>query len=306
MRDLSLISVPFGLGAGRPGSEHGPAKLGELDLAGSLKGHGLRVGGEREIDVASLLQAMKPDTAAYAGKAGGMKHAAEVLSVSRAIAAEGAAAAASGYFPLFIGGDHSIAIGSVAGLTAAYERMGIIWFDAHADLNTETTSFTGNMHGISLAVALGLTTLTMKDVHKSARPIALKRAVLLGARDLDPAEERFIQQSGLTYFSKADIDRLGIEETVKQALHIACKDADGLHLSFDIDSVDPGEAPGTGTPVASGISSQEARLALRIIGASELLSSADFVELNPLLDQGERTSRLMHSLIAGLLLNHSS
>ncbi|MFF2094363.1 arginase [Paenibacillus sp. NPDC058174] len=306
MRDLSLISVPFGLGAGRAGSEHGPAKLGELDLAGSLKGHGLRVGDEREIDVASLLQAMKPDTAAYAGKAGGMKHAAEVLSVCRAIAEEGAAAAASGHFPLFIGGDHSIAIGSVAGLTTAYERMGIIWFDAHADLNTETTSFTGNMHGISLAVALGLTTVTMKDVHRAARPIALERAVLLGARDLDPAEERFIQQSGLTYFSKADIDRLGIEETAKRALRIACKDADALHLSFDIDSVDPGEAPGTGTPVAGGISSEEARLALRIIGASELLSSADFVELNPLLDQGERTSRLMHSLIAELLLSHSS
>ncbi|GGG88963.1 arginase [Paenibacillus radicis (ex Gao et al. 2016)] len=307
MRDITLLSVPFGLGAGRAGSELGPAKLvGELDLAGSLRRHGLRIGDEKEIAVASLLKAMPPDAAGYAGKASGMKHAAEVLSVSRALAAEGAAAAAAGHFPLFIGGDHSMAIGSVAGLTARYEQMGIIWFDAHADLNTETTSFTGNMHGISLAAAIGLTTLSLKDVYRAAKPIALERAVLLGARDLDPAEERFIQQSGLTYFSKTDIGRLGIEETTRRALQIACKDADGLHLSFDIDSVDPGEAPGTGTPVPGGISILEVRLALRIIGSSALLSSADFVELNPLLDQGERTSKLMHSLIAELLLAHSS
>ncbi|MUT66202.1 arginase [Paenibacillus sp. NEAU-GSW1] len=303
MKDVALVSVPFGLGAGCRGSEHGPDALRRLGLLSELAKRGIRVASEAEatLPAASNSPAWQL-TAAYAGRVPAMKHAAEVMGIGIACANQASAAIAASTFPVVVGGDHSIAIGTMAGLSAHYERPGIIWFDAHADLNTEATSLSGNMHGIALAVALGTTDLPFDSLHPAAKPVDLQRVVLIGARDLDPAELQWMRHSGVAYFDMAAIRALGMEEVAKRALHIAGGDgADAIHLSFDIDSIDPTEAPGTGTPVTGGISSAEARIALRAFGESPLLASADFVELNPLLDQGNRTAKLMISLIGELL-----
>lgn len=302
MTDISFVSVPFGLGAGRGGSEHGPEALRRLGMHSELAKLGIRIARDDEAAITAASNSALQSAAAYAGMVPAMNHAAEVMGTCSVVAEQSSAALAAGTLPVVIGGDHSIAIGSIAGLTAHYERPGIIWFDAHADLNTEATSLSGNMHGIALAAALGMTRLPFDALHPKARPVALPRVVLIGARDLDPAEVQFIEQSGIAYFDMAAIRSLGMAEVAKRALHIAGGDgADAIHLSFDIDSIAPEEAPGTGTPVAGGISSSEARVALRAFGGSRLLASADFVELNPLLDHGERTAKLMLSLIGELL-----
>ncbi|SFD59002.1 arginase [Paenibacillus catalpae] len=288
MTKLSILSVPFGLGAGHPGSEQAPGHLFQLGLLQSLQQHGCKVDELKLIGSSGI-----PSPAIQVP----MKHSSEVIKTGIALAGAVKAAVSAGNFPFILGGDHSLAMGTLAGLTAQYRRLGVIWIDAHADMNTELTSPSGNMHGIPLAVAQGRAQLSLSHLWPGAGTVAPGNIVLIGARDLDSAEEALIRSEGITCFGMADIRRMGMDGVVAEALRIAGAAADGIHLSFDIDSIDPSEAPGTGTPVQHGLTSDEARQALLLLGRSDQITSAEFVEVNPLLDRADQTAILALELI---------
>ncbi|WP_289356642.1 arginase [Paenibacillus sp. S-12] len=295
---LSIIQVPFGLGAGRRGAERGPECLMQSGLVRHLNQLGLAVDEEREVNCIAAAKAEAPALSVTAGKA---KYVPEVIAMSDALAEQVQAVVESGRFPLVLGGDHAIAIGTLGGLTQQYHKLGVIWFDAHADLNTEDTSPSGNVHGMSLAVALGRGSLTEGKWKWPGNHLDPKNVVLVGSRDLDPGERSYIREQGIACFTMHDIDRYGMLHVMQEAIRIASDGTDGVHLSFDVDSLDPIEAPGTGTPVRGGVSYREAHLALELLHESGIVTSAEFVEVNPSLDTDNRTARLALDLIGTLL-----
>lgn len=289
---LSLISVKSGLGAGRLGAELGPENIIQAGLIRRLNQLGYTQIKEKHIT--SPLGNQKQGTSK-------IRHQDEIVTVCKQLALEVEEAIHTDTFPLILGGDHSIAIGSLAALTSHYHKLGVIWFDAHTDINTEETSPTGNMHGMPLAVALGRAQLKLSDILAAAHHINPENIVIIGARDLDQAEKEIIRSSGITCFTMHEIDRMGMAKVMEKALHIAQDGTDGVHLSFDLDSVDPQEAPGTGTPVPGGVSYREAHFALELMYESGLITSAEFVEVNPTLDINNKTTRLAIELISSLL-----
>ncbi|MBD2844960.1 arginase [Paenibacillus sp. IB182496] len=300
-RGVHIINVPFGLGAGTPGTEHGPEAIWRAGLEARLAGLGLQVTKAETVRL--------QEDGAEADRQDGPQDGAETRARNRAaverlgalLAPRVRAAAAGGDFPLVLGGDHSIATGTLAGLTAHYPRLGVIWFDAHSDLNTEATTPSGNMHGMSLAAALGRTIHKLTDIPGAGPLVRPERVVLVGARDLDAGERELIRREGIACFSMHEIDKLGIARVMEEAVAIAGRDADGVHLSFDIDSVDPREAPGAGTPVAGGVSYREAHFALELLAESGKVTSMEMVEVNPRLDPEGRTAALAAELIGSLL-----
>lgn len=295
---LSIIQVPFGLGAGRRGAELGPECLMQSGLVRHLNQLGLAVAEDRKVNCTAAAKAEAPSASVAEGKA---KYVPEVVAMSDALAEQVQAVVESGRFPLVLGGDHSIAIGTLGGLTQQYRKLGVIWFDAHADLNTEDTSPSGNVHGMSLAVALGRASLTEGKWNWPGNHLDPKNVVLVGSRDLDPGERSYIREQGIACFTMHDIDRYGMLHVMQEAIRIASDGTDGVHLSFDVDSLDPIEAPGTGTPVRGGVSYREAHLALELLHEAGIVTSAEFVEVNPSLDSDNRTARLALDLIGTLL-----
>lgn len=218
-----------------------------------------------------------------------------------------------GAFPLVLGGDHAIAIGSISGvahhlrdrdLAAGVDRVprvGVLWFDAHADINTPETSPSGNIHGMPVACLLGRGPDELRHIGFSGPKIAAERVVQIGLRDIDPHEKRLIRESGIHAFTMADIDRQGIARVVERGIELALADCDLLHVSFDVDVVDPSVTPGTGTPVLGGLSYREAHLALELVAATGRLESFELVEVNPILDHGNRTADIAVGLIGSAL-----
>jgi arginase len=206
--------------------------------------------------------------------------------------------ARAGNNPLVLGGDHSMAMGTLAGLARAGKKPGVIWIDAHGDINTPQTTPSGNVHGMPFAVALGLA--------GDPFPAELRgttsgdRGVLLGLRDVDPGERDNIKKAGVTALTMADIDRMGMGPAMEKAIAIAGK-GDGIHLSLDMDALDPDEAPGVGTPVRGGLTYREAQLAMEMLAASGKLRSVEIAEVNPILDESNRTATLAVELVASAL-----
>jgi arginase len=195
-----------------------------------------------------------------------------------------------GGFPLVLGGDHSIAIGTLAGVSRARGRApGVIWVDAHGDINTPMTSPSGNVHGMPVHFAL------------EAQNIMPDRMVFIGLRDVDEGEKRAIRELGVKAFTMSDIDRIGMAQVIAEALDIAAGGDGGLHVSFDMDGIDPTEAPGVGTPVRGGISYREAHLLMEAVAASGALGSLEITEINPILDRGNQTAILAVELVLSAL-----
>lgn len=237
----------------------------------------------------------------YTGDLQKLRHLHEVAAVNQVLAKRVADVAAHGYFPLVLGGDHSIAIGTLAGLARSRPNLGVIWFDAHSDLNTSDTSPSGNIHGMSLAVSLGIGHPLLTGIRGDAPFLKPENVVLIGIRSLDQGEKAFIRASGITCYTMHDIDLKGIVRIMEETIDKLARTTDGVHLSFDVDSIDPSVAPGTGTPVIGGVSYREAHLALELLYESGLVTSAEFVEVNPSLDTDFRTARLAVELIGSLL-----
>src|SRR5262249_48874326 len=192
--------------------------------------------------------------------------------------------ATSGCLPITLGGDHSIALGSVSGVADALGPIGLLWLDAHADFNTAETSPSGNIHGMVLASLCGYGDPRLVNAASPGPHVDPGRAVIIGARDLDVGEVRLLREAGIRVLTMTDIDRRGIAAVIEEALALATKGAKGLHVSLDLDVVDPREAPGVGTPVHGGITYREAHLALELVAETGKLSALDLVEVNPILD----------------------
>lgn len=205
-----------------------------------------------------------------------------------------------GRFPLVLGGDHSIAIGSLAGISKHYENLGVIWYDAHGDINTVETSPSGNIHGMPLAVSLGLGHKRLTDIMGEAPNVKPENIVLIGIRDLDEGEKEMIKKYNIKVYTMHEIDRLGMPQVMQETIEYLRERTDGVHLSFDLDGIDPSEAPGVGTPVIGGVTYRESHLALEMLAEADLITSAEFVEVNPMLDDKNKTAILTVALIGSL------
>ncbi|MGO4900977.1 arginase [Bacillus sp. GM2] len=207
---------------------------------------------------------------------------------------------ASGAFPLVLGGDHSIAIGTLAGLAKHYQNLGVIWYDAHADLNTKETSPSGNIHGMPLAISLGIGHEGLTAIYGKEAKIKAENIVIIGARSLDDGEKELIRDKGIKVYTMHEIDRLGMTRVMEETIDYLRGRTDGVHLSLDLDALDPNDAPGVGTPVAGGISYRESHLAMEMLEESKLITSAEFVEVNPILDEKNRTAEAAVALMGSL------
>lgn len=291
--EVALIKVPFGLAGARNGAELGPDELITAGLKREIASLGFLLSKEVRVDC--------PTQPAVPAGRKALKYLNEVQQVSEHVCHEISAALETGAFPLVLGGDHSVAIGTVAGLTSHYSNLGVIWFDAHADLNTEEYSLTGNMHGMSVAAFLGHSAFNLSQIKGAGSFVDPSNLVYIGLRDLDDYEKRQIRTLGIRAFTMHDIDRMGIKQVIEQAMAIAGDGTDGIHVSFDMDCLDPREAPGVGTPVPGGLSYREAHFAMECLASSNQVVSMELVEVNPLLDQNRHTARLGVGLIASLL-----
>jgi arginase len=291
--DVAIIKVPFGLGGARGGAELGPDELITAGLKREIASLGLNVSKEIRVDC--------PSESVAPIERNRVKYLSEVSQVSERVCNEVSGAIAGGAFPLVLGGDHSVSIGSLAALSAHYSNLGVIWFDAHADLNTEERSLSGNMHGMSVAAALGHSAFNLSHIPGAGPFVDPSNLVYIGLRDLDVYEQEQIRALGIKSFTMHDIDRIGIQQVVEQALAVVGEGTDGIHISFDMDCLDPREAPGVGTPVPGGLNYREAHFALELLASTNRVTSMDLVEVNPLFDQNRHTARLGVELIASML-----
>jgi arginase len=221
-----------------------------------------------------------------------------ICSTCRAVYQAGRLAREQGEIPLFIGGDHTLAIGSIGGVTHG-EPAGVIWIDAHADFNTPQTTITGNIHGMTLAVLLGDGYPELVDIGRPGPKLVPGDVVMIGLRELDPGEKARLRKSGITVYTMRDIDERGIGSVTREAL-IRLEHRDRLHVSLDMDSIDPLAGPGVGTRAPGGLGCREAQLLMEIIADSQRCSSLDIVEINPILDHHNLTARLAAELAASL------
>ncbi len=203
-------------------------------------------------------------------------------------------------FPLILGGDHSIAIGSLAGIARHYSNLGVIWYDAHGDLNTSDTSPSGNIHGMPLAVSLGLGHDDLTMIGGYREKIKPENIVIIGARSLDSGEKELIRERGIKVFSMHEVDRMGMTAVIQETIQYLKEKTDGVHLSLDLDGLDPNEAPGVGTPVVGGLSYRESHLAMEMLQEAGMITSAEFVEVNPILDEKNKTATLAVELMGSL------
>lgn len=287
MATIRLIGVPLDLGQSRRGVDMGPSALRIANLAPRLAelGHTIEQRGNLEIPDRDSLPAH-----------GALDLLPPIADVCGRLALATAQAIHDGALPLVLGGDHSIAAGSVAGVATALaerrERVGLIWMDAHGDLNTPESSISGNVHGMPLAHLLGHGDPRLAGIAKPGPAVRAENVAVVGARDLDPAERENATRWGVRVFTMRDIDERGMRAVMADAIAIATTDTAGMHVSLDADFVDPSEAPGVGTPVRGGATYREAHLAMEMIHDARKLIALDIVEINPVLDSHNRTAEL--------------
>ena len=291
-RGVAIIGAELDLGAGRRGVDMGPSAIRYAGLGERLAELGVSVSDWGNVDAAL------PETASFGSEQARFLR--EIKATCERIAGRVADATREGLMPLVLGGDHSIGMGSVGGLAYATGKGAAIWLDAHGDLNTPATSPSGNVHGMTLAAALGLAD---SDFASEAWPLPAldpARTSLVGVRSLDNGEREVVRELGLGVYTMTDVDRRGVEEVVRDALQRA-EGAAFLHVSLDMDVVDPDVAPGVGTPVRGGLSYREAHSAMELVADSGRLDALEIVEVNPILDRMNETADLAVELAASAL-----
>ncbi len=290
---IRIIGVPMDLGAGRRGVDMGPSAIRAANLHERIKALGYRVQDAGNVFTREP-EERKPKDAK-------VKYLEEVLAACKEVADRVEKAQKDGATPLVLGGDHSVAIGTQAGLARRSKRRGLLWFDAHADFNTSETSPSGNIHGMPVSAMLGLGDERLANFDQPGPKLDARNIVLVGLRSVDKAEANVLTDSRVTYYTMRDIDEMGMRNVIDEALQRSSKGVDELHLSFDLDVVDPRWAPGTGTTVEGGLTYRESHLAMELLADSGLLSSLEFVEVNPLLDTGNATGNFTAALICSVL-----
>lgn len=304
MKTIGLISIPLGFAASKAGSELGPTAIRRTDIRGKRLINHIEELGYKVNDYGDV-EVFNPDYIAAEDE--NPKYLKEMVLSCNQIIEFMKKVMISGDFPLILGGDHSIAIGTFSGISDFYRRqgkeIGLIWFDAHADMNTPETSPSGNLHGMPLAVLLGFGDEKLTSLCNYQPKLNSKFLAHIGARDLDPGEKELIYRLGIRehFFTMSDIDKLGMAHCVEKAIEIASKAPAGYAVTLDIDIIDPRFAPGSGTLVRGGITYREAHLALEIIAEKGGMRSFEIVEVNPTLDKENITVELAGELILSAL-----
>jgi arginase len=291
---IRIIGVPMDLGQSRRGVDMGPSALRVAGLLARLRQLG------HQVDDIGNVAVKQPEEQHF-----GEKHAKylnEIAETCRGLAEITEHSLEEGFLPLVLGGDHSLAAGSGSGVAAYYrkheKRVGYIWLDAHGDINTPEGSPSGNVHGMPLAALIGHGPAELVDLCGFRPKIEPRNVALVGVRELDAKERRLIKDSGVHVFTMRDVDERGMREVMSDAIRIATDDdAAGAVVSLDLDFVDPSDAPGVGTPVRGGVTYREAHLALEMIADSETMVSLEVVEINPVIDEHNKTALLAVELI---------
>jgi arginase len=292
MKPITIIGMPMDLGQGRRGVDMGPSAIRYASAQSLLESLGYEVEDIGDLHVPSPESIQIGDPR--------LKYLAEIRDVSEKLAETVSAVMERGRFPLVLGGDHSMSIGTVAGVAKHFEQMGIIWFDAHGDLNTGETTPSGNIHGMSLAISLGVGHPELVNIGGYAPKVKPEHTVIVGARELDPGERDLIRELGIKVFTMHEIDRLGMARVMEEAIRIVSNGTDGVHLSLDLDGLDPKDAPGVGTPVPGGLTYRESHLAMEMLAEAKIVTSAEFVEVNPILDRENQTAKVAVALMGSL------
>jgi arginase len=291
-KKIKILGVPLDLGQSRRGVDMGPSAVRVAGLEARLEelGHIVEDGGNLAVAIAEQKKSGDPH-AKYLKEitATCTKHAETVLKTLEA-----------GKFPLVLGGDHSVAAGTVAGVAEFFrqqrrvqeQKIGLIWIDAHADINTPETSPSGNVHGMPLAAIMGLGPAELADIYGFKPKVHAENCVLVGVRDVDVKEKENIKETGIEVYTMRDIDERGMRTVIEEALRVAGRGTAGYHVSLDMDWIDPEDAPGVGTPVRGGASYREAHLAMEIIADHGRMTSFEIVEVNPVIDEHNRTADL--------------
>ena len=281
---VDIIGIPIDLGADRRGVDMGPSAIRYAHLQKKLEALGYTVEdrGNIEVPIAEMCSITDPK----------LKYIDCIVPMSRRAAGAVSTSMQAGSFPLVLGGDHSLSIGSIRG-AAKFKKLGVIWIDAHADFNTEKTTPSGNIHGMPLAALCGFGDARLTQLWDEPLPVVdPRRVAIIGARDLDPGEKVNLRQAGVMVMGMEQIDRLGMVTVMEKAIERVSRETDGLYLSFDMDAMDPRHAPGVGTPVPAGLTQREAHLACEMIAETGRLVGMDIVEVNPILDVQNQTAAL--------------
>jgi arginase len=283
---IDLFGVPIDFGAGRRGVDMGPSAIRYAGLCQGLEalGHEVTDHGNVTVPVSETCEPGDPK----------LKYLAPIVGVCQRLADGIAQSMAEERLPLVLGGDHSVALGSVIG-AARGRKLGLIWLDAHGDFNTHETTPSGNIHGMPLAAICGYGAqqlVTLGGVESSHAKVDPHNIAIIGARDLDLREKGLLRASGVAVYSMEEIDRFGINEVMHRAIELACRGTDGIYLSLDLDGIDPMYAPGVGTPVPGGLTYREAHLAVELLAETKRLIGMDLVEVNPILDKTNMTGEL--------------
>ena len=294
---VEMIGFPMDLGADRRGVDMGPSALRIAGITDKLTALGYAVNdtGDIPVRIKEEQQVKLPN----------LKYVAEIVKTAEVLAGRVSRALGAGGFPLCIGGDHSMALGTIAGVADHCRGRGltpgVIWLDAHADMNTDETSPSGNIHGMPLAASLGIGSPTLTGLLGFAPKLQPQHCALLAARQIDPLEKETIRRAGLPVYTMTDIDRLGIGTVIDRVLADILPGVDHLHVSFDLDCVDPEVVRGVGTPVPGGLTYREAHLVMETIAECGCMASLEVAEVNPILDHKNSSAEFAAEIVASSL-----
>ncbi len=290
---IRIIGVPMDLGASRRGVDMGPSALRVAGLQARIKQLGLQV---EDIGNISVKQ---PEEMSYGEKRA--KYLAEIADACKDLAVIVEKSLDESMMPVVLGGDHSIAAGTLSGVATYFKKkekkIGLVWLDAHGDINTPESSPSGNVHGMPLAAAMGYGATELVELQGFKPKVEPQNISLVGIRDLDSQEKKLAKKSGVHVFTMRDIDERGMREVMSDALKYAMDDTDGISVSLDMDFVDPSDAPGVGPPVRGGVTYREAHLAMEMLADTEAMVSLEVVEINPVIDEHNRTALLGVELV---------
>jgi arginase len=294
---VRILGVPLDLGQERRGVDMGPSAIRAAGLNSAIKGlnHHVEDAGNVAVKIAEE-QHFGDRRAKYLN---------EIAETCQEVASRVCQTLQDEQFPISLGGDHSMAVGTTSGVSKFYrdreQTVGLIWIDAHGDMNTPDSSPSGNVHGMPFAAVMGIGPEPLTNIFDYIPKVQAKDCVLVGARDLDARERKQIHASGVNVFTMRDIDELGMRLVIQRSIDLVSRDTAGFAVSFDMDAVDPDEAPGVGTAVPGGITFREAHLAMEIIADSRKMLSLEIVEVNPILDTLNRTAALAVGLVSSAL-----
>jgi arginase len=290
---VHVLGVPMDLGSGRRGVDMGPSAIRIAGVADRLTELGHKVVDDGDIDIKNVEELKVGDAR--------VRYLTEITKAATILARKVDRIMGLGHFPLVLGGDHSIAVGTVSGISSFAQRqgkrVGLLWIDAHGDINTPETSPSGNIHGMPLAALLGYGVSELTGVGGSEPKVDARNVALVGIRSLDTGEKKRLKETGVQVHTMSDIDRQGADRVMEKALARVTSGTDYVHVSFDLDAVDPTITPGVGTPVKGGLDYREAHLVMEMIADAGVMTSLEMVEVNPILDQGNTSASFAVELV---------